>query len=361
MASNLSAIEKHLECSICCETINEPKILESCHHVFCKKCISDLVKSKKGKKSFPCPECRVICKLPSGGVDGLKDDSMVANLVRLLNFPEDTGKCFLCAGQDLAVSVCDFCDLDLCKNCSRQHHQEDLDHVIYDLCETHGKRMKRYCYKCEKIICVTCYQQEHSAEDHATGPYGDFASNNLTSLTKKIDEISYRANSTETRIEKVELQITQARSKKKAIIDESNAAIESLTLETNDVRMEIEALQIRLHQLESERETKTEDMESQIKVIDSESYVYDAEAYMAIVTEKIADLVSTRTQLTRLAGESVLGDAHYEEVLESKCRLEDAESAFICLKQKVDEMERSCLSSDLFIMVIFVLVLYLVF
>ena len=58
MASQVAeALEKHLECAICLERYDEPKVL-SCMHSYCKKCLEKLVYEDKVGHHIPCPECR---------------------------------------------------------------------------------------------------------------------------------------------------------------------------------------------------------------------------------------------------------------------------------------------------------------
>ncbi|XP_053400127.1 E3 ubiquitin-protein ligase Midline-1-like isoform X3 [Mercenaria mercenaria] len=64
---DIEEIESILNCPICMEEYNDPRILP-CQHSFCEKCLSsyikDLTKAKPLKKgSFPCPICRHKTKL----------------------------------------------------------------------------------------------------------------------------------------------------------------------------------------------------------------------------------------------------------------------------------------------------------
>ena len=58
MATASESLKKHLECTICLETIKEPKML-TCQHTYCRECLENLVK-KDGRCAVViiCPECR---------------------------------------------------------------------------------------------------------------------------------------------------------------------------------------------------------------------------------------------------------------------------------------------------------------
>jgi hypothetical protein len=357
MASSLLAIKKQLECSICCETIDTPKILESCNHVFCKKCISNLVKSKEGSTSFPCPECRVECKLPDGGVDGLRDDFRVASLIGILQGavectnPTKTVSytCSICDKKG-ADAVCDSCDLDLCPICRKDHLKETKEtgsHIVYDLCMKYGRRRKHYCSKCDIVICMPCLKSNHYKKDHVTKPYKLFVTSQLKTLSKQAENISNQSKSTAVRITNVDKQLSELKrvleSKKKRILDKSNAAIKPLTCEIYDIRQEIEKLQIRLERLENTKADHIENMEAQLKAIDKDEVnSLEVEPYKEVISEKINQLESIERQLIRLTKKHWLGVGHHQQFVVCKRSIGDIESTLDDLKQSLDKVECAC-------------------
>ncbi|KAK7491080.1 hypothetical protein BaRGS_00017644 [Batillaria attramentaria] len=61
-----SATSKKLECSVCLDLFNTPKMLP-CFHTFCKGCLEELAANSTAR-SFACPECRKDTEVPGGGV-----------------------------------------------------------------------------------------------------------------------------------------------------------------------------------------------------------------------------------------------------------------------------------------------------
>ena len=65
MASSVEErLEKNLECGICLESFQEPKVLP-CQHTYCKKCLERIIFRASGGRvqKITCPECRVETKV----------------------------------------------------------------------------------------------------------------------------------------------------------------------------------------------------------------------------------------------------------------------------------------------------------
>ncbi|KAM9324290.1 RING finger protein 223-like [Gastrophryne carolinensis] len=64
-----------LECPICYNTydnIFKTPLLLPCSHTFCLECLSRLCLFLKKSQDFPCPLCRDLTQIPSGGVPKMK-------------------------------------------------------------------------------------------------------------------------------------------------------------------------------------------------------------------------------------------------------------------------------------------------
>ena len=51
----LQKLEEELECSLCLERLQDPRVFPQCQHSFCYECIEQL---SQGKSKIFCPECR---------------------------------------------------------------------------------------------------------------------------------------------------------------------------------------------------------------------------------------------------------------------------------------------------------------
>ncbi|XP_041457244.1 tripartite motif-containing protein 59-like [Lytechinus variegatus] len=63
------AVEQNLSCPLCFEIFDEPTILTSCGHTFCRKCLKNYDKSQSRKEPdrnyMVCPICRGITEFKS--------------------------------------------------------------------------------------------------------------------------------------------------------------------------------------------------------------------------------------------------------------------------------------------------------
>ena len=56
-AKSLEDLKKHLECAVCLDHFQDPKVLP-CLHTYCKKCLEKVQKQSDGRSVITCPECR---------------------------------------------------------------------------------------------------------------------------------------------------------------------------------------------------------------------------------------------------------------------------------------------------------------
>ena len=75
-----AAIDNELKCPLCLSRFKNPKDL-SCPHVYCKECLENLRIVGGGGKKIACPECRQTTALTSKGIDGLKTNLRLRNMV----------------------------------------------------------------------------------------------------------------------------------------------------------------------------------------------------------------------------------------------------------------------------------------
>ncbi len=186
----LEDLEKEITCAICQEHYTDPKTLP-CLHCYCKQCILKLALRVGQGKPFPCPECRKDTVLPEGGVEQLQSDFKL-NRLKSMYFKHKKAlskqvTCEICNAKATAEAFCHQCDKFACKNCVHNHsvmsavfegHEcvpiEQLQilqseqllpkHPEPKKCSVHKKKLKIFCFDCNKLICRDCTVKDH--RDH---------------------------------------------------------------------------------------------------------------------------------------------------------------------------------------------------
>ena len=154
MESFLKDLKKHLECSICLDTYNEPKTI-SCLHTFCCQCLENHARASLRQGKFRCPECQAQIDLPEGNSFERLPSSFLHNSLLSLLAARRTGD-----GSNLA-----------CSQCKKTNSQ------MY------------YCFDCGRFMCPDCYNAHEmlsaSFEGHKVTPVKDFKAEDYEALLKR--------------------------------------------------------------------------------------------------------------------------------------------------------------------------------
>ena len=137
-------------CSVCLDLYRDPKFLP-CYHTFCATCIQD-VADRHPKRSFPCPSCRKLTSLPSGGVSALQSNFYIKkdDKPKLCKVHDDKKLEFFCVE----------CDEAICINCNMTRHElhktEDLHEAVdrkkKELTAHHGRLQRAVASTLERVI-----------------------------------------------------------------------------------------------------------------------------------------------------------------------------------------------------------------
>ena len=176
-----------LECPICKNIFNDPKIL-SCLHSFCRKCLESYDVIGAGTNSIVCPLCRKLTAIPVGGAQILPSNFLLTNALDHLSVKsskEYTLHCTNCEDEAAATSRCLDCAEFLCSNCVLAHRRIRVtkDHRILSLdtlqadkqtlhrpsfCTQHADEMFMfYCVPCDCLICRECTILDHRGHKYA--------------------------------------------------------------------------------------------------------------------------------------------------------------------------------------------------
>ena len=193
--SPVDQMETYLTCSICLETLQDPRTLP-CFHSFCQCCLEKFVKSQcekaEGKviEVFNCPECRTEFELKEGQqVADMRPNHFVCSMLEVLTIQRQLNKipCNSCERKAPAVSRCMECKQYLCRECLTAHGKWPVlkKHTVFTMeelvnpenqdktrekstCEKHrNETLEYYCLTCKKLACVHCLLLEHNKDGHS--------------------------------------------------------------------------------------------------------------------------------------------------------------------------------------------------
>ncbi|KAK3595640.1 hypothetical protein CHS0354_009606 [Potamilus streckersoni] len=193
MAENKEATYRQLNCPICLETFESPKVL-ICLHTFCEKCICKHARSLKGEgihsSTITCPICRnptlapAADQTPEEWAAKLGINSIVLSLLASDQPNKDDSvycqPCLILAKQNISVAYCVTCSEYLCNGCYSCHKSFKVskDHTItvnsvsvlhssnssqdnMYRCSIHWKQFKYYCSNHKELCCSECIIKDH--------------------------------------------------------------------------------------------------------------------------------------------------------------------------------------------------------
>lgn len=210
-------------CPGCGKQFENPKILP-CLHTFCRRCLMDAV-DRDPNGSLACPSCHRHVPLNENGVDGLRVNMFIENILGIISPQHEQESserstnptarsslanriCSNCEEGLCVTSHCQVCNELLCANCTRAHQRVRLtkDHEIVPLanrelstqeasfrqprteyCATHESEVLiLYCDTCFTPVCRECTLKLH--RDHSFIYLQDAVANNASSLRKLVAE-----------------------------------------------------------------------------------------------------------------------------------------------------------------------------
>ena len=151
----LKQLEEQLNCSICLDTYDDPKLLQ-CFHVYCRRCLALLVdRDQEGVSGLSCPTCRRVTPIPGTGVSGLQP---AFHISRFLEIQESLHNL-----ENPAATL---------EEAVMKHHadtsmpeDQPLAETVYS-CSDHSEDLKLYCETCGVLVCVQCVMKGGKHHDH---------------------------------------------------------------------------------------------------------------------------------------------------------------------------------------------------
>ena len=169
-------------CNICFEKFGEggdksPRILTSCGHSYCLKCVRDIC---RGRNQVECPSCRVVTKFGRGiGPESL---AIVNHVVRLLQMAESESKLTVRSQEENLASAC------------TGHGSEDaLFSAMCMNCDDDAPIAAQWgCVECSIILCDGCRTIAHpdvkALRNHIVLNIKDFRKHRSCLCTKHSNE-----------------------------------------------------------------------------------------------------------------------------------------------------------------------------
>ena len=184
----LRNLKKHLECSICLDTYNDPKTI-SCLHTFCCQCLENHARASHRQGKFRCPECQAQIDLPEGNrFDSLPTSFFHNSLLSLLAVRQSGDgssiTCGNCKKKSCDVHYCFDCARFMCPDCVSAHEvmraafeghkvmpvkefqTEDYEALLkrqpYCSEQYHEREITRFfCLPCQSCVCHACIVTDH--------------------------------------------------------------------------------------------------------------------------------------------------------------------------------------------------------
>ncbi|KAI8509702.1 hypothetical protein Bbelb_121300 [Branchiostoma belcheri] len=242
--------EQFLTCAICRQHFRDPRILP-CLHTFCKECLQ-LWATKQ--QPLECPTCRKPVSLPDQGVDGLKSNFYVSNLLDFAAAKKGAGPgvpCQVCEGKEEgARSWCVQCAVLLCESCTNTHcrfpimkghqivTQENLEasegvpsgfqRKVF--CPKHEDQVLTfYCEPCQILVCIACTVADHPrGEKHNPVEIGGVAERKKRDLQELLEKVEPREKALRASLGDVETEISDLRTSADAAIEEATEYFDHL-------------------------------------------------------------------------------------------------------------------------------------
>ncbi len=153
----LKKLKSEVTCPLCLEIFNEPKRLP-CEHVYCRKCLRDLVLRSDTGREITCPECR--------------RDTAINNDVSNFSTPHQVNRLIEIYQEGL------------------KYAQKEEITLQPATCEVHNSQpLNSYCEACEKLVCRKCIISCCAIQNHKHGSIEEMVLKYQTTLDGELEPI----------------------------------------------------------------------------------------------------------------------------------------------------------------------------
>eukprot|EP00058_Branchiostoma_floridae_P005884 XP_002591372.1 hypothetical protein BRAFLDRAFT_93992 [Branchiostoma floridae] len=253
--------EQFLTCPVCMLHFRDPRVLP-CLHTFCRDCLQEWATKQQ---PLECPTCRTQVSLPDQGVDGLRTNFYVSNLLDFAAVKKGAGPgvpCQVCEGKgEGARSWCVQCAVLLCESCTSTHRrfptmkghqivtQENLEasegvpssFQRKAFCPEHEDQVLTfYCEPCQTLVCVACTVVDHRPGDqHNPVKIGSVAERKKRDLQKLIGNVESREKFARGTLNEVERELSELPTSADAAIEQATIYFDQLMALLQDRKEEV--------------------------------------------------------------------------------------------------------------------------
>ncbi|XP_019642127.1 PREDICTED: tripartite motif-containing protein 3-like [Branchiostoma belcheri] len=212
MASKMASddfVDEFLTCAICMLNFRDPKILP-CLHSFCRECLQEWTAKQQ---PLECPTCREPVRLPDQGVDGLRTNFYVNNLL-------DFAAAKKGAEPDHEVTTEETLKAE--EGMSKFHRKRHCDkHKKYEL--------EFYCESCKAMVCTACTVVDHRpSKDHNPVEIATVAQARKETLQGLLQDIDPRLKEIQDAVKEVDRKISKLVPTKEEATDQAKAYFRKL-------------------------------------------------------------------------------------------------------------------------------------
>ena len=224
-------LEEQLNCSICLDIYDDPKLLQ-CFHTYCRKCLVKLViRDEQGDLSLTCPICRQATPIPANGVAGLQSAFQTNEFLRIRDD--------LVKERDMAVSLeGPKVDATPLTPSAKKTIPICFEHV--------DKELELYCETCEQLICLKCVIKGGKHHSHNCDEIKNVYERYKEEVRPSLDPMEDKLNTVKKALAQLDTQFGEVSDQREVIEDSIHDAIRGLH-QLLDVR-ETELISV-LHQI----------------------------------------------------------------------------------------------------------------
>ncbi|XP_019642199.1 PREDICTED: tripartite motif-containing protein 3-like [Branchiostoma belcheri] len=205
MASKMASddfVDEFLTCAICMRHYRAPKILP-CLHSFCRECLHEWATKQQ---PLECPTCREPVRLPDQGVDGLRTNFYVNNLLDFAAAKKGAEPGVPCQAEKDAG------------NFHRKRH-----------CPKHNQKLVFYCENCNAFVCMACTVVDHRpGKHHNPVEIATVAQRRKAELQGLLQDIDPRLKEIQDAVKEVDRKISKLVPSKEAATDQAKAYFRKL-------------------------------------------------------------------------------------------------------------------------------------